>query len=208
MAKTILFGGTFDPVHLGHLATAQAAVAALAAERCRFIPARVSPHKQHLSSAAPEHRLAMLRLATVGNPQLIVDDLELTRPVPPPSYTIDTLETLQLAHPNDQLIWLLGADQLAKFATWHRIGDILALAEIAILARPGISLEQGLAQVAAKLGAPIANRLAKSIVPAPLVDISATEIRRQCAANSSQQSLELLVPPPVAAYILTHGLYR
>lgn len=208
MAKTILFGGTFDPVHRGHLATAQAAVTALAAERCRFIPARVSPHKQHVASAAPEHRLAMLRLATANNPQLLVDDLELTRPVPPPSYTIDTLETLHLAYPNDQLIWLLGADQLAKFATWHRIGDILALVELAILARPGISLEQGLAQIATKLGDPVAHRLAKSIVPAPLVDISATEIRRQSAAGASQQSLELLVPPAVAAYILAHGLYR
>jgi nicotinate-nucleotide adenylyltransferase len=221
MGTTILFGGTFDPVHFGHLRTARAAVAALGADSCRFIPAGTSPHKNAAQSAPAAARLAMLRLAIAGDPQLAVDDIEMQRPGP--SYTIDTILALRQRLPHERFIWLLGADQLPKFGQWRRIHELLQLLDFAILARPGAALEPGLEAVAQTLGdrAPgsgqgghvggdgygraVAARLAACLVPAPLVDISATEIRQRCAAGAA---IEDLVPPAVAEYIRTHGLYR
>ncbi|MEI8194545.1 MAG: nicotinate (nicotinamide) nucleotide adenylyltransferase [Phycisphaerae bacterium] len=203
MGKTILFGGTFDPVHRGHIETARAAVEALGADICRFIPARVSPHKRNVKSVAAEDRVAMLRLATAGDPRLVVEEVELR--LAAPNYTIHTVETLQHAYPGERLVWLLGADQLGKFAQWHRIDELLGLVEFALLARPGVDLEAGLATVEAGLGQRVAAQLRGSVVPAPLVDISATEIRRRCAAG---EGIGEFVVPAVAEYILTHGLYR
>lgn len=207
MGTTILFGGTFDPVHLGHLETARAAVTTRGADHCRFIPARVSPHKRNVQSTAAEDRLAMLRLAIAADPRLVVEEVELR--LPPPSYTIDTLETLRRQYPGERWIWLLGADQLTKFAQWHRIEELLGLVEFALLARPGVDLEEGLTTVEASLGGTLgkttADRLRGSVVAAPLVDISATEIRRHCAAG---ESIADYVPPAVAEYIATHNLYR
>ena len=203
MGKTILFGGTFDPVHRGHLETARAAVEALGAEVCRFIPARVSPHKRNIRSAAPEDRVAMLRLATAGEPRLVVEEVELR--LPPPSYTIDTVLALRGVYPGEQLVWLLGADQLGKLALWHRIEDLLGLVDFALLARPGVELEEGLATVEAGLGASVAERLRRAVVAAPLVDVSATEIRRRCTAG---ESIAEWVHPAVVGYIEGHGLYR
>src|SRR5262249_51402546 len=140
MQHTLLYGGTFDPIHLGHLITCQRARELLKADRVLLIPAAVSPHKtgHHLkSAAAAQHRLAMLQLAVENAPHFAVDSRELNRLGP--SYTADTLDQLQQENPSTRFTLLIGADQLPKFHTWVRVQDILKQTptrDIAILGRP------------------------------------------------------------------------
>lgn len=192
---TLLFGGSFNPVHHGHLITALRAAEVVGAARVLLIPAAVSPHKRAAVPAPAHHRLAMLQLAVAGVPGLAVSDIELTRPAP--SYTIDTIESLGGA----ELIMLMGADQLPKFHTWHRVTDILQRVRVAVLRRPGAG-----ADLPALLD-PALQPYAGRLIPlnTPLVDISATDIRQRVAAG---RPIDFLVPPAVAAYIQQHGLYR
>ncbi|HET7224952.1 MAG TPA: nicotinate (nicotinamide) nucleotide adenylyltransferase, partial [Candidatus Eisenbacteria bacterium] len=108
--RLAVFGGTFDPPHVGHLALAERAADALALDRVLFVPARVPPHKRHAAMTPARHRLAMVRLAVRGNPRFAVSTLELVRPGP--SYTVDTLRALGRRHPRAELFLLIGADSL------------------------------------------------------------------------------------------------
>jgi len=200
MAHSLVFGGTFDPIHHGHLITAQAARQELAADEVILIPAFISPHKLDRHAASGADRLAMARLATQGVPGFRVYPGEVERGGP--SFTIDTLETLVRADPQRTLTLLLGADQLPQFHHWHRIDDILALVQVAIMGRPNVPLSFQTLQET--LGHPVATRLAGCILPTPLVEISATAIRARVAAG---EPIHFLVPPTVEAYIREHGLY-
>ena len=214
MAHTIVYGGTFDPIHHGHLITCQKARELLNADRVVFIPAGISPHKTtRQTGASGEQRLAMIKLAIADAPYFAVDDRELQREGP--SYTADTLDELEresLAAGSggsaEQFTLLIGADQLAKLHTWHRIKDILAESEtrgLAILGRPGDhAVDDALTEFAGHLGLPVADRLAKAILATPLIDISATDIRERIGRNLP---IDYLVPPSVAAYIRDHHLY-
>ncbi|HUO09341.1 MAG TPA: nicotinate (nicotinamide) nucleotide adenylyltransferase [Phycisphaerae bacterium] len=139
---TLIYGGTFDPIHHGHLITCQRARELLRADRVLFIPAFISPHKQHHQSASSEHRLAMLHAAIAHHPFFLADARELARGEAQgksgggPSYTIDTLESLRAENPADRLTLLIGQDQLPKLHTWHRIGELVDMIEIAVLGRP------------------------------------------------------------------------
>lgn len=175
-----ILGGTFDPVHNAHLAMARTALGALALERVLFMPTG-APRYRTPALASGEHRVAMLHLALDGEPRFSVDERELA---PGHSgYTIDTLEGFD-ARP----VLLLGADQYAKFETWHRWREILERAELAVFARPGSAFRDGRARQ----------------VPFEPMDISASDIRARVARGAP---IAALVPPPVAGYIARHRLY-
>lgn len=204
MSHTLLYGGTFDPIHLGHLITCQRARELLAADQVFFIPARVSPHKTHLESSSAEHRLAMLRLAIASNPLFAADDRELSRTGP--SYTFDTLTSLKTDFPQKQFTLLIGADQLPKLHTWHRIHELLAMNPVAILSRTTAeALGDVFDHITPHFSEAMLDRLKSAILKTPQIDISATEIRARVTAGLP---IDYLVPPPVAAYIATHQLYR
>jgi nicotinate-nucleotide adenylyltransferase len=200
MAHLLLYGGTFDPVHYGHLIPCRAAREFLRADLVLFIPAQISPHKQdEAPSATALQRLRMLELALKGQPDFAIDPRELSRPSPPPSYTIDTVTDLQRDHPGDRLTLLIGEDQLPKLHTWHRIPSLLAQVPIAVMPRQ--SDPTGMATVRQHLGS-LADRLI--MLPTPRIDISATDIRRR---SVSRLPISFLVPPAVAANIAAEHLY-
>lgn len=207
-----LFGGTFDPIHLGHLRLAETAREALGLERVRLIPAGQPPHRA-TPGASGADRLAMARLATADNPAFEVDAAEVT--AAQASFTILTLERLRAElGPERPLVLLLGVDAFLGLPTWRRWTELLDFAHLAVANRPGYSLDS--AQMPAALADLVARRKASpaalgaapagAIVPfemTPLA-ISATDIRARAAAGLS---LRYLLPPPVVDYISRHQLY-
>lgn len=203
MPHTLLFGGTFDPIHLGHLIIAQRAMELLHADRVLFVPAFISPHKLEKLSASPQHRIAMLNLAIAPQPAFAIDTREIARAGP--SYTIDTLESLEREQPQERFTLLIGADQLTKLHTWHRAKELFELPprsdRWAIVGRPSNG-QATPGDPAVEWGTKLA---AGRILATPLIEISATDIR-----NRIQRGLpiDFLVPPAVAEYIRQHHLYR
>lgn len=183
-----LFGGSFDPVHHGHLIVGQVACETLGLESLRFVPALEQPFKQGKHHSSPEHRAAMLSLALEGAPRFILETAELTRPGP--SYTVDTLEELRRRSPAAEFVLLLGADAAAELPSWHQAKRIPELASIAVLARPGTPLPA--------LAQPVRT------VEVPAIEISATEIRDRVRRGLS---VRYWVPDRVAEYISAHRLY-
>jgi nicotinate-nucleotide adenylyltransferase len=215
MAHLVMYGGSFDPVHEGHLATCRAAREMLGAQGVLLIPAAVSPHKKgEPPGASAADRVAMLRLAVEGEqareatksgevPRFMVDDREVRRGGT--SYTIDTLLELRQAMPGNRFTLLIGADQLAKFHSWHRVAEILEHAAVAVLRRPGVDVSAGVAAIRQTLGAAAAAQIERGMLETPLVGVSSTEIRRRVRIG---QSIEDMVPAPVNEYIHTHHLYE
>jgi nicotinate-nucleotide adenylyltransferase len=183
-----LFGGSFDPVHHGHLIVARVAAETLGLSELRFVPAREQPFKQGRHSAPPAHRLAMLELAIAGEPDFAIERSELERPGP--SYTVDTLRALRARHPGRELVLLLGADAAADLPAWRSAGELPGLARIVVFARPGTPVAES-------------SMIARSI-RVPSIDISATEIRRRAAEG---RPLRYWVPDAVAEYVSRHRLY-
>ncbi|MFN3597788.1 MAG: nicotinate-nucleotide adenylyltransferase [Rubricoccaceae bacterium] len=189
-----VFGGSFNPPHVAHLAVAEAAAEAARLERVLWVPAATPPHKQRTAALAPaRHRLAMTRLAVAGNPRFAVSDLEVARAGI--SYTVDTLRALAAAHPEATLALLLGGDSLAAFLSWREPEAIAHLAELVVYARPGSAAEP-------PPGLPAHARLVR--VGAPALDVSSTALRARLAAG---KTVRYLVPDAVRAYIAEHGLY-
>jgi nicotinate-nucleotide adenylyltransferase len=183
-----LFGGSFDPVHHGHLIVGQVAKEKLGLDVLRFVPAREQPFKRGRHRTSPEHRAAMLSLGLRGGPGLEVETAELSRPSP--SYTVHTLQELRQREPNTELVLLLGADAAAELPAWHEAGQIPELARVVVFARPGTAV-------------PVSSWISGSI-QVPAIDISATEIRNRVRQG---QSVRYWVPEAVAEYIATHRLY-
>lgn len=202
MAKLLIFGGTFDPVHNGHLLTARAAMNMLQAQRVVFVPANTSPHKLLTPQCAtpPQHRLAMLQLAVADDPAMEVSAVELLRPAP--SYTIDTLAILRRDRPDDTLILLVGADQLPALYTWKEIDTILATTPIAILPRPGFEVPN---KPPGNFGDDMWKKVIGGVLKIPQYSISATAIRRAIAQG---QPVSDQIPEAVMAYIRNHRLYQ
>ncbi len=200
MAHSIIFGGTYDPIHNGHLLTAQAARELLRADEIILVPAQISPHKLGQTPTAAADRLAMVRLAIQGVEGFRVYAGELERGGT--SFTIDTIEVLHQENPGHQFTLLIGADQLPKLHTWHRVADILAQVQVAVLGRP--DAEISIPQLENALGMATAQRLAQAILRTPMIAISATDIRARVAAG---QSIHNLVAPAVEGYIHAHHLY-
>ncbi|HEX8208581.1 MAG TPA: nicotinate-nucleotide adenylyltransferase [Longimicrobium sp.] len=185
-----VFGGTFDPPHLGHLVVASDACEALGLGRVLWIPSAVPPHKLASVQASAEARLEMVRAAVEGDPRFEADDVELRRAGP--SYTVDTLRELAARHPGDELVLLIGADNLREIPGWREPGEILRLARVAVLSRDGA-------------GVPPDAPIPATYVAVTRVDVSATEVRRRAAAG---ETIRYLVPDAVRALVERRGLYR
>ncbi len=198
-SRILVFGGTFDPIHLGHLQTLDAARHELQIDRVMLIPAAQSPHKRDTRQASAQDRLNMARLAVRELEGYTVSDIEIMRA--PPSYTVDTLRAITGKYPRTDVVLLMGADQLSKLHLWYKIEDILNDAIIAILQRPGFSADLSLIEMS--LGPRLAQRV--HVLNTPLKDISATEIRRRIR---EREPIDHLVPACVAAYIREHQLYQ
>lgn len=183
-----LFGGSFDPVHVGHLLVAEAAADTLGA-RVRFLPAREQPFKRAGHVATPEQRAEMLDLAVRDNTRFAVERIELA--LPPPSYTVVTLRALAGREPGNRFTLLLGADAAADLADWYEVEALPALADVVVFARPGEPLPR--------------HRLIQRVIDVPAVDVSATDVRARVAGG---RSIRYLVPDAVREYIAAHGLYR
>lgn len=193
--RTLCFGGTFNPIHHGHLIGARAAAEEGGFGRVLLIPAGRPPHKDAaVAGAEATDRLAMCHAAVLGDPFFEVCDLEIRRSGR--SYTVETVEALagQMQRPID---WLIGADSLPTLPTWHRPLDLLRHAIIHYLARPGYEINWD------ELPEPYQG-LRQNCLPAPRIDISSTDIRRRIAGG---QPIDYLTPPAVVRYIRDRRLY-
>lgn len=192
-------GGSFDPPHMAHLLVAESVREALALDVVLFLPAAQQPLKAGRTATAVEHRVAMTRLATEGNPHFAVSLVDADRPGP--SYTVQTLRILREEWGRDCPIWfIVGADSLATFLSWRDPAGILGMARLAVVGRPGVSLDVD----ALEANLPgLKERLDR--VETPLIDISATGIRRRVAQGLS---IRYRVPETVREYIEANGLYK
>jgi nicotinate-nucleotide adenylyltransferase len=191
-----LLGGTFDPIHNGHLAAAHAALECARLDQVLFVPAAQPPHRPPAVAGA-EQRLEMCRLAIAGDARFAVSDVELTRAGP--SYTVDTLAELHSLFPADELFLILGWDAARLFPTWRRPDAVRSLASIVVVARPGSRAPEK-----ADLGPVGLEGDGVSICLEPTPDLSASEIRRAVGAG---EPITGQVPPAVEQYIAAHGLY-
>lgn len=182
-----LFGGTFDPPHIGHLVVAQDVVEALGLDRLLFVPARVPPHKTDREISPPGIRLKMVLSMAAGNARFGVSEVELSREGP--SYTVDTLIHYRKQNPEADIFFIMGADQATALDTWQEPGRVVALATLVVMDRAGA-------------GAPSGEFLS---VPVTRVDISATEVRKRVLDG---RSIRYLVPNDVRQIIESNRLYR
>ncbi len=185
--RLALYGGTFDPIHHGHLLLARDALETLAVDRVLFIPAALSPHKLSTCPAPAEVRREMLAAALADEPGFVLDDSELS--CPGPSFAIETVERIRSIHSGAELYYLIGADNVPELHTWRRIDDLRKLAEFVVFGRG--------------TGGPD-DTGGFRFLPRR-VDISATEVRRRVAQGAS---IRYLVPEPVRSLITTHHLYQ
>lgn len=187
MTRIGLFGGSFDPVHNAHLALARAALRDAALDELRWIPAG-QPWQKTRTVTAAQHRKAMVALAIADEPRFVLDDIELKRPGP--SYTLDTVRSLQAAQPDAQWFLIVGQDQQAGLPSWHGAQALLGLVTLVVARRPG---------------APDAESATACVIDMPPTSLSSTEVRARCAARLP---IDAMVPAKVARYIDQHGLYR
>jgi len=201
-----VFGGSFDPVHVGHLLLAECCREQAGLDRVLFVPAATQPHKRDRQLAAPEHRVEMLRLATGGHTAFAVATLEIERGGV--SYTVDTLAALAAAQPDAELCLLLGPDALAGLPTWREPKRIAELATLVGVEREALDDLRGAATaagLAALLGAERLAAVLESRVRMPAIGIRASDIRAAVAAG---RSIRYRTPRAVEAFIAAHGLYR
>lgn len=200
-----VFGGSFDPVHQGHLIVAECCREQARLGRVLFVPVATQPHKQDRQLAAPHHRIEMLRLATCGHDAFDVSTIEIDRGGV--SYTVDTLTALAAAHPGDTLCLILGPDALASLPTWREPERIVAAAEIIAVERDSVDDIAALItepRLAALLGPAHAARIAATRVRVPAIGIRSSDLRAAIAAG---HSIRYRTPRAVERSIALHGLY-
>lgn len=190
--KIGVFGGTFDPVHWGHLVLAEEARTAAGLDRVLFVPSALPPHKQDRRLTPFPHRLAMLKAALAGSPEFDVTDIESDESRP--HFSLDTLTRLSEAHPGDDLSFIIGSDSLLELPGWRGPHDIVRRWPLVVLVRPG-------APVSAADPAFTGNM---TVVDGVQVSVSSTLVRKRLAAGAPAR---FLVPGPVLAYVREHGLY-
>ena len=201
--KIALFGGTFDPVHLGHTTVAAGAARHIGAEKIIFIPAKRSPLKGFLPKASDNHRLKMIALAIAEQKSFEVSDYELKKPAP--SYTLDTIKQFQTEYGSDTLIhWLVGADSIDDLTYWHQIVELIDACNLTTMYRAGCK-PPNFDKFEALWGPQRIEKLRQNIIQTPLIDISSTEIREGLAAG---RDVTDMLHPAVADYIHKHGLYQ
>jgi nicotinate-nucleotide adenylyltransferase len=197
--KIGILGGTFDPVHVGHLVIADQARNQLALDEVLFIPAGEPWRKADRAITSAEHRLAMLRLAIDGNEAFAISDIELRRPGP--SYTADTLAQLAGERLDDEFWFIVGADALADMRNWHEPERIFHHARVAAAPREGHGVEAY--ELAEGALAKHSDRIDR--FGCPYIGVSSTDIRERVSAG---RAIRYLVPDAVADYIANHALYR
>lgn len=201
-----LFGGTFDPVHLGHLHAARAVASALQVDRIRLVLSARPSHKDSTGGSLTE-RWEMLQLACAGHLELVPDDREIKRQRP--SYTVETLEALRAEYPRESLVWVIGSDAYALLPSWYRWREVLELANLLVLNRPG-----GFPQMDAQMSAYTREHQVQSledcheggiyILDDVMQEVSAAEIR---AGIAEGRDMTHLLPESVAHYIRANRLY-
>ena len=195
-----LFGGSFDPVHLGHLLLAETCREVCSLDRVLFLPCGQSPHKPHGAVASGKQRVEMLEFAVPGDPRFGVCRIELERSGP--SFTVETLRQLRIEQPDSELFFLMGADSLADLPLWREPQAILELATIIAVNR-GHRPPPDWTTLESRLGPVVRERVQLATMPA--IDLSATKIRERARAG---HSLRFRVPRAVEEYIRQNDLYR
>ena len=221
-ARIALYGGTFDPVHDGHIAVARELLKLFALDEVLFIPAHVAPHKRNVPPASPFHRHAMLALATKDEPRFRISTVELDEPRKP--YTIETILRLR-NDPGGQLVFVMGADSWEEITTWREWERLLAMVATIVVTRPGYELHTDHVTDAVRgrivdlrgevseqdvRAAEMAGEPSIYFTDAVKLDISSSDIRRAVRAAGADGKLEetIQVPQPVAEYIKKYRLYR
>jgi nicotinate-nucleotide adenylyltransferase len=196
-----VFGGTFDPPHTGHL---------ILAERCReeagldqiwFLVSYVPPHKADRQITRFEQRCEMVTLATTGQPAFRVEPIE--KELPPPNYTAHTFAELQARHPAHSFALIIGGDSLNDLPTWYKPAEVVKLAKLVAVPRPGVTLMSA-AELAARIGVP-AGQVRLQVVECPQVDIASRDIRQRV---SEGKTVRFLMPRGVEEYVRERKLYK
>ena len=198
--RIALYGGTFDPVHLGHLEIARLVLELFEIEKVLFVPAQVAPHKMQRPVTPPIHRYAMLALATQNDPRLSISTFELD--APDRRYTVDTVEHFQrvfetIQGSSTELFFIMGADSWSEITTWREWERLLSTINYIVVTRPGYDVDK-------TLPVPGARVLFTDEV---MKDVSATDVRR-LAREGHFDEVARLVPAPVAEYIRKYEIYR
>jgi nicotinate-nucleotide adenylyltransferase len=194
-----ILGGTFDPIHHGHLLAAEEAYHQLALDRVLFVPAGIPPHKPARPISAAGHRVRMVELAIAGKPHFSLSRVDVDRPGP--SYTVDTLELLRARWGSGpRFFFIEGNDSLSDIACWYQPQRLIELCELAVVARPGSQID--LPELERRLPG-ITGRI--HWVKIPLLEISSSDLRTRVRAG---RSISYLAPREVEAYVRQHRLYR
>jgi nicotinate-nucleotide adenylyltransferase len=197
-----IFGGTFDPVHLGHLIVAEQCREQANLDQIWFLPSARPPHKRDQALTPFAQRAEMLALAIAGHQAFRIDEIEKDRPGP--SFTADTLEELDRSQPGNEWFLLVGSDTLADLPTWHEPARVVASATLLVAARPGAKIPNA-PELRRALRLSDTEALRLQIIASPLIDISSRDLRRRAAEG---RSLRYLVPRAVECYVEGKGLYR
>jgi nicotinate-nucleotide adenylyltransferase len=197
-----IFGGTFDPVHFGHLILAEQGREQGRLDEVWFVPAAHPPHKSEPTLTRFEQRVEMLALAIAGNPAFRIDELEKERPGP--SYTVDTLAELHRRHPSHEFLLLIGSDTLLDLPHWYQPQRVLEQANLLVTTRPG-SAVLTTEQLRQRLHLPQQTPLSLQVVEVPQLDISSRDLRRRTAEGLS---LRYFLPRAVECYIREKSLYK
>jgi nicotinate-nucleotide adenylyltransferase len=198
-ARLGILGGTFDPIHHGHLVAAEEAHNQLGLDQVLFVPAGEPPHKPNRPISPVHHRLRMIELAIAGKPHLAISRVDADRPGP--CYTVDTFRLLRAKWGSAPVLFFIeGADSLTDITTWYQPERLIELCDLAVVARPGVEidlagLEKGLPGLMSRI----------HWVQMPCLEISSSDLRARVRGG---RSISYLVPPAVEAYILEQGLYR
>lgn len=197
-----IFGGTFDPVHVGHLILAEQAREQARLDQVWFLPAFRPPQKEGQAVTRFDQRAEMLALAVAGNPAFRIDEVERERAGP--SYTVETLAELRRRHPGETFLLLIGGDSLADLHLWRDPQGIVARAGLVVMARPGVAVPDA-PDLRRKLGLPADAPLSLEVMAAPVIDVSSRDLRRRVAEG---RSIRYYVPRAVEVYVQEKGLYR
>lgn len=201
--KIALFGGTFDPVHLGHTTVAEYVAGHIGAERVIFIPAKRSPLKGFLPKANDKHRLKMITLAIAGKKIFEASDCELTKPAP--SYTLETVMQFKAEYGDGTLIhWLIGADSIDDLPYWYKIVELIDTCILTTMYRAGCAAPD-FTKFEPQWGRQRIEKLEQNIIQTPLIGISSTAIRDRLAVG---RDVSDMLAPSVTEHIRKHGLYR